>query len=136
VVDGEAGRLVAWRKLLEGHHEGADVVHGAIDLPDVVELPVPEGVGRDVGALERILQQIENLLQAQFGEGLGPDAERSGQALFGSGGTIVGSSLENSNTDIADEFTKLIVTQQAYSANTKVITTSNSMVQDLLNVLR
>ena len=37
---------------------------------------------------------------------------------------------------IADEFTKLIVTQQAYSANTKVITTANSMVQDLLNVLR
>ena len=62
--------------------------------------------------------------------------DKSGQALFGKGGTIVGSSLEGSNTDIADEFTKLIVTQQAYSANTKVITTSNSMVQDLLNVLR
>ncbi len=60
----------------------------------------------------------------------------SGQALFGKSGTIVGSSLEGSNTDIADEFTKLIVTQQAYSANTKVITTSNTMVQDLLNVLR
>jgi flagellar hook protein FlgE len=62
--------------------------------------------------------------------------DQSGAALFGSGGTIVGSSLESSNTDIADEFTKLIVTQQAYSANTKVITTANSMVQDLLNVLR
>ena len=57
-------------------------------------------------------------------------------ALFGKAGTIVGSSLESSNTDIADEFTKLIVTQQAYSANTKVITTTNSMVQDLLNVVR
>ncbi|RTL73766.1 MAG: flagellar hook-basal body complex protein, partial [Bradyrhizobiaceae bacterium] len=45
--------------------------------------------------------------------------DESGQALFGKGGTIVGSSLEGSNTDIADEFTKLIVTQQAYSANTK-----------------
>jgi flagellar hook protein FlgE len=62
--------------------------------------------------------------------------DESGQALFGKSGTIVGSSLESSNTDIADEFTKLIVTQQAYSANTKVITTSNTMVQDLLNVLR
>ena len=51
-------------------------------------------------------------------------------------GKIVGSALEGSNTDIADEFTKLIVTQQAYSANTKVITTSNTMVQDLLNMLR
>jgi flagellar hook protein FlgE len=60
----------------------------------------------------------------------------SGAALFGKGGTISGSSLEASNTDIADEFTKLIITQQAYSANTKVITTANTMVQDLLNVMR
>jgi flagellar hook protein FlgE len=60
----------------------------------------------------------------------------SGAALFGKGGSISGSSLEASNTDIADEFTKLIVTQQAYSANTKVITTANTMVQDLLNVMR
>lgn len=60
----------------------------------------------------------------------------SGAALFGKGGSIAGSSLESSNTDIADEFTKLIVTQQAYSANTKVITTANTMVQDLLNVMR
>jgi flagellar hook protein FlgE len=60
----------------------------------------------------------------------------SGPAILGASGNISGSSLEGSNTDIADEFTKLIVTQQAYSANTKVITTANSMVQDLLNVLR
>lgn len=60
----------------------------------------------------------------------------SGPALYGKGGSISGASLEASNTDIADEFTKLIVTQQAYSANTKVITTANTMVQDLLNVMR
>jgi flagellar hook protein FlgE len=62
--------------------------------------------------------------------------EQSGPAILGASGTISGSSLEGSNTDIASEFTKLIVTQQAYSANTKVITTANTMVQDLLNVLR
>ncbi len=62
--------------------------------------------------------------------------DQSGPAIIGASGTISGSSLEGSNTDIASEFTKLIVTQQAYSANTKVITTANSMVQDLLNVLR
>jgi flagellar hook protein FlgE len=60
----------------------------------------------------------------------------SGAPTYGAPGKIIGSSLEGSNTDIADEFTKLIVTQQAYSANTKVITTSNQMVQDLLNMLR
>ena len=60
----------------------------------------------------------------------------SGTPLFNATGKVIGSSLEASNTDIADEFSKLIVTQQAYSANTKIITTGNQMVQDLLAVLR
>lgn len=60
----------------------------------------------------------------------------SGPAVLGASGKVVGSSLEGSNVDIADEFTKLIVTQQAYSANTRVVTTSNQMVQDVLNMLR
>jgi flagellar hook protein FlgE len=60
----------------------------------------------------------------------------SGTASYGAAGQVVGSSLEGSNSDIGDEFTKLIVTQQAYSANTRVISTSNEMVQDLLNTLR
>ncbi len=62
--------------------------------------------------------------------------DESGAAVLGASGKIVASSLEGSNVDIADEFTKLIVTQQAYSANTRVVTTSNQMVQDVLNMLR
>jgi flagellar hook protein FlgE len=62
--------------------------------------------------------------------------DESGPPLYGASGKIIGQSLEGSNTDIADEFTKLIVTQQAYSANTRVISTGNQMVQDLLNMLR
>jgi flagellar hook protein FlgE len=62
--------------------------------------------------------------------------DESGAPTYGASGKIVGSSLEGSNTDIADEFTKLIITQQAYSSNTRVITTANQMVQDLLNMLR
>jgi len=60
----------------------------------------------------------------------------SGTPLAGASGKIVGSSLEGSNADIADQFTKLIVTQQAYSANTKVITTAQAMSQEMLNMLR
>ncbi len=62
--------------------------------------------------------------------------DESGVATYNASGKILGSSLEGSNTDIADEFTKLIVTQQAYSANTRVISTTNQMAQDLLNTLR
>jgi flagellar hook protein FlgE len=71
-----------------------------------------------------------------MGGGAYQETSQSGTALSGASGQIVGQSLESSNTDIATEFTKLIVTQQAYSANTKVITTANQMSQDLLNVIR
>ncbi len=61
----------------------------------------------------------------------------SGLPIVGTGTTsLVGGSVEQSNTDIADEFSKMIVTQQAYSANTRVINTSQQMLQDVLNIIR
>jgi flagellar hook protein FlgE len=51
-------------------------------------------------------------------------------------GKIASSALEASNVDISEEFTKMIVTQQAFSANSKVITTSDSMMSDILNIIR
>ncbi|TXM64177.1 flagellar hook-basal body complex protein [Methylobacterium sp. WL12] len=61
----------------------------------------------------------------------------SGVPLAGlDGSAVVGSSVESSNTDIASEFSKLIVTQQAYSANTKVMSTAQTMMSDLLNIIR
>lgn len=61
----------------------------------------------------------------------------SGTPLSGlNGSTITGASLEQSNTDIATEFSKMIVTQQAYSANTRVMSTAQTMMSDLLNVIR
>lgn len=77
----------------------------------------------------------ENNLQSLTG-GAYQATTDSGPPIAGAAGKIVGQSLESSNVDIATEFTKLIVTQQAYSANTKVITTANQMSQDLLNVIR
>lgn len=61
----------------------------------------------------------------------------SGPPLSGlNGSTISGASNEQSNTDIASEFSKMIVTQQAYSANTRVMSTAQTMMSDLLNVIR
>jgi flagellar hook protein FlgE len=93
--------------------------------------------GQNIDLAEITLSHFNgtNFLQALDGQAYAA-TEQSGAAIQGASGTIAGSSLEGSNTDIADEFTKLIVTQQAYSANTKVITTANDMVQSLLNVLR
>lgn len=58
----------------------------------------------------------------------------SGAAQAGASGTIVGNALEASNTDIAGQFTAMIMAQQAYGANTKVVTTSNEMLQTLTNM--
>jgi len=61
----------------------------------------------------------------------------SGEPIFDlSGSGIIGGALEASNTDISDEFTKLIITQQAYSAGTRIVSTADEMLQEALNMIR
>lgn len=49
-------------------------------------------------------------------------------------GTLVTGAVENSNVDIATEFSQLIVSQQAYSANAKVVTTADQLLQTTINM--
>lgn len=51
-------------------------------------------------------------------------------------GSLLTKSLELSNVDLATEFVDLITIQNGYSANSKVITTTNDMLQELLNLKR
>ncbi|MBN9562841.1 MAG: flagellar hook-basal body complex protein, partial [Alphaproteobacteria bacterium] len=51
-------------------------------------------------------------------------------------GSLVTQSTESSNVDIASEFTKLIVAQRAYSANTKMVTTADDMLQQTIDMKR
>ncbi len=51
-------------------------------------------------------------------------------------GSLVTSSVEDSNVDIAREFTKLIVAQRAYSANTKMVTTADDLLQQTIDMKR
>jgi flagellar hook protein FlgE len=65
----------------------------------------------------------------------------SGQPSVGSAddegrGGIQSMRLEMSNVDLSDEFTDMIVTQRGFEANTKVITASDEILQDLLNLKR
>ncbi len=60
----------------------------------------------------------------------------SGIADLNATGKIVANQLESSNTDIAEEFSKLIVTQQAYAAGTRIVTTANEMLQEVINMKR
>ncbi|HEX7759568.1 MAG TPA: flagellar hook-basal body complex protein [Caulobacteraceae bacterium] len=54
----------------------------------------------------------------------------------GGAGLIAPKSLESSTVDLSAEFTGLITTQRAYSASSKIITTADQMLQDLLNIIR
>jgi flagellar hook protein FlgE len=59
-----------------------------------------------------------------------------GTAQSGDKGQILSGSLESSNVDIATQFTNLITYQRGYQASSRVITTENDMLQDLLQVIR
>ncbi len=80
--------------------------------------------------------QADNFLKRRDGGAFEQTLESGEPILVDGGRSVVGGSLENSNADIADEFSKMIVTQQAYSANTRVISTSQQMLQDIINIVR
>jgi flagellar hook protein FlgE len=77
----------------------------------------------------------QDSLQPLDGEAFASTPE-SGNPNFSGTGSVVGSSLEASNVDIATQFSHLIVAQQAYSANARVMTTANQMIQSLLQVIQ
>jgi flagellar hook protein FlgE len=54
----------------------------------------------------------------------------------GGAGQIDPSTLESSTVDLSSQLTKLITTQSAYSASSKIITTANQMTQALLNIIQ
>lgn len=68
-------------------------------------------------------------------------SDNSGKATIGtprtdSRGSVNTGFLEQSNVDIGNEFTDLIVTQRGFQANTKVVTTVDELLQDLINMKR
>ena len=79
-------------------------------------------------------------LQRQDGQAFTATTQSGGALVKAPGsagaGTLVTNSVEGSNTDIATEFTKLIVAQRAYSANTKMVTTADDMLQQTIDMKR
>jgi len=63
------------------------------------------------------------------------EAQVTDVATNGVGKLVVGA-LEKSNVDIGTEFTKLIVAQRAYTANTRIVTAADEMLQDTINMKR
>ena len=91
--------------------------------------------------------------QVAIGDFLNPDglmkvghnefqaSNNSGLAVIGTPGTggrgsIAPGNLEMSNVDISQEFTSMIITQRGFQANSRIITASDEMLQDLVNLKR
>lgn len=98
------------------------------------------GRRRVIAQVPLVLFNNANALSRESGGNFQETAE-SGRARFTStgvngAGTIAASSIEGSNVDIAQEFTKLIVAQRSYTANTRVITTTDEMLTETINLKR
>ncbi len=64
------------------------------------------------------------------------DFDSVGQEVQSGGGSILGGVLEMSNVDLSAEFTEMITTQRGFQANSRVITTSDDLLQELVNLKR
>ncbi|MDR3669340.1 MAG: flagellar hook protein FlgE [Holophaga sp.] len=67
---------------------------------------------------------------------LSSGAANIGQANSGGRGAILGANLEGSNVDVATEFTKLIINQNGYQANSRVITTADTLLQTVISMIQ
>ncbi len=79
---------------------------------------------------------LERVGDSMFRGTVNSGAQQLGQPGSGGRGTLQGGALEMSNVDLAQEFTNLVIAQRGFEANSKVITTSDELLQDLVNLKR
>ncbi|CAM3703408.1 flagellar basal body rod protein FlgG [Mesobacillus zeae] len=103
------------------------IVDGSTDIVNAG----PIGIARfnNNGGLEKI---GDNLYTESVNSGA-PTKLQPGQS---GAGTLVSGQLEMSNVDLSEEFTEMIVAQRGFQANTRIITTSDEILQELVNLKR
>lgn len=114
----------------------------AIDINDegIITATFENGIQRDIYKLPIATFPSPNgLIQAsgnayQVSQGSGPFTLK--EALLGGAGAVAPGALEQSNVDLSEEFTGLIITQRAYSAATRIITTADQMLDELIRIKR
>jgi flagellar hook protein FlgE len=81
------------------------------------------------------MQGLNNIGGNDYQATVGSGAAQIGTAGTGGRGVITGGSIEASNVDVAAEFAKMIVAQQAYSANAKTVTTMDQISQATIQMI-
>jgi len=112
----------------------------SIDRSGVLIGSYSNGLIKELGQIA--LARFENppgLLKV--GDTMFAESVNSGNAVIGlantSGlGAIMSNSLEMSNVDLSNEFTEMIITQRGFQANSRIITSADEMLQELVNLKR
>jgi flagellar hook protein FlgE len=100
------------------------------------------GAGRTVAVGKIALASFNNnkglvkMGSNRYGESESSGAPNTGSPGTGGRGTLVGAALEQSNVDMAQQFTQMILAQRGYQANSKTITVSDELLLDTLNLKR
>ena len=79
---------------------------------------------------------LQKIGDTEFRESANSGAVQLGVANQGTNGSIVAGALEMSNVDLSQEFTNLILAQRGFQASARVITTSDSVLEELVNIKR
>lgn len=112
----------------------------SIDNAGDVVVNYSNGQSHTIAQVPVVTFAAPEALQSQNGQAFtatnGSGAARANPVGANGAGSLVTGSLEGSNVDISSEFSHLIVAQEAYSANTKTISTASQMVQSLLNIVQ
>ncbi|MBN1531551.1 MAG: flagellar hook protein FlgE [Spirochaetes bacterium] len=111
-----------------------------IDNSGIITGVYSNGVRQTVGQVAMAVFTNPQGLTAQ-GENLFLESNNSGRANIGPAstagrGSVVAGTLEMSNVDLSDQFTDMIITQRGFQANSRTITTSDQMLQELINLKR
>jgi flagellar hook protein FlgE len=79
---------------------------------------------------------MEKLGANTFGPSASSGVAQVGAGATGGRGSIASGFLEMSNVDLAQQFTNMIMAQRGFQANSRVVTTSDEMLSDLVNLKR
>ncbi len=120
--------------------QAGDLVNIAVDGRGVITGFFTNGVSRSLAQISLASFNNPSGL-VRSGDNIYEDSANSGLAVLGFSGTssqstITPGALEGSNVDISQEFTNMIIAQRGFQANARVITTSDEMLSELVNLKR
>lgn len=136
-IDASTGKITAVNQA-----DNSIIVVGYIPVANVTN---PAGVSHVDGPYYRAGEGAGTCSVAALGDALNgkylnnadPTADADAVQIFGAGSTaLITSGLESSGTDLATEISEMITTQRGYQANTRIITVTDSMLEELVNMKR